>query len=158
MNRSSIILTIGDVSVRVGSENESFLRDLGQYYSNFVDQEPGDIAAEIHLTHQTYTYSDEIVVKSENNKYTIDGGEFKGELCLNSRIARFSMRPEASLFDSFLRVFYSILLTEYNSFLVHAAGLKKDDGAYLFSGPSSSGKTTTATIANDFNEIGRAHV
>ncbi len=153
MIQTSLTLTIGGISVRVESKNTTFLHDLSRYYPHFVDHQSCHITANIHLTHQTLPFSDDIVVTNENNVYTIDGGEFKGKFSQKSSKAKFTMRAEASLFDSFLRVFYSIILTQHDGFLVHAAGLGKNGQAYLFAGPSESGKTTTASVAGDFTVL-----
>lgn len=154
MNSSlSRCLTIGDVSVKVESSDQSFIDDLTVKYQHFLDQAPNQIAARIHVTHQTFLSRSDILVTQSDGIYDIDGGEFKGHLDLNSKITSATMRAEISVFDSFLRVFYSILLTQYDGFLVHSAGLKKDQNAYLFAGPSSSGKTTTAIRAKDFSVL-----
>jgi hypothetical protein len=153
VDKTSLILTIGDISVRVESANKTFLRDLAVYYPHFVDRGLCDIEAHIHVSHHTLPFRDDIVVMREEGSIAVDGGEFKGAFCPASKEARFTMRAEKNLFDSFLRVFYSLILTGHDGFLVHAAGLEQNGRAYLFAGPSESGKTTTATMAGGFNVL-----
>lgn len=48
--------------------------------------------------------------------------------------------------DSFLRMFYSVMLMEKNGLLLHSCAIAKGDKAAVFSGRSNSGKTTTARL------------
>ena len=48
----------------------------------------------------------------------------------------------------FLRTLTSLILLERNGFLLHASGVIDKEKAYVFCGPSESGKTTIAELAN----------
>ena len=56
------------------------------------------------------------------------------------------MSPQASP-ENFLRVIFAHLALERNGLLVHAAGVVKEGSAYVFFGPSDSGKTTSVGLA-----------
>lgn len=49
-----------------------------------------------------------------------------------------------------LRLLASIALAKTGGFLLHSCGVVMDDGAYLFSGQSGSGKTTIARLNNGY--------
>jgi hypothetical protein len=56
------------------------------------------------------------------------------------------MSPEASV-ENFLRVLCAHRGLERQGLLVHAAGLVRDEKAFVFFGPSGSGKTTTTRLS-----------
>jgi len=63
--------------------------------------------------------------------------------------ARLAVRPRmlAIGVDSFLRICFSFVALEVHGLLLHAAGLVRNGRAYLFFGPSGTGKTTIARVS-----------
>ncbi len=58
-----------------------------------------------------------------------------------------ALNPEISI-DYFLRVLYAILVFDSGGVLIHAAGMVRGGGGYLFLGPSGTGKTTVSSLSN----------
>ena len=52
--------------------------------------------------------------------------------------------------ENYLRVAYSWLCIERNGFLLHACGIIRNGKAYVFFGPSESGKTTVAMFSRKY--------
>ena len=72
--------------------------------------------------------------------------DFKTSWCGSS--GTLHLRPSVYAFDAFLRVVLSYeLLMRYSGMLVHASGIINRNKALLFAGPSGTGKTTIARIA-----------
>jgi len=153
MDSFSFLLNIGDLGINVQSQDGAFIQRLREKYESFTCESSEHIAVDITIAFQELPSRDDILVIRSGDAYDIDGGEFKGRYDCSSRTINAVLRPEVSVFDSFLRVLCSIVLTQYESCLIHAAGLAKDGRAYLFAGPSSSGKTTTARRAGEFDVL-----
>lgn len=55
------------------------------------------------------------------------------------------------LFDSMLRIFYSVFLLKFNGFLLHSSGIISNGKSFIFCGKSGAGKTTIAKKASNFD-------
>ncbi len=89
----------------------------------------------------------------EAGLYFLESDDCTARIDLGKKDIQAQMPARAGVFDCFLRVVFSLLLLEYDGFLLHAAGLSRDNRGYVFTGPSSSGKTTLAGSATDFNVL-----
>ncbi|HYL79853.1 MAG TPA: hypothetical protein VEU07_03520 [Candidatus Acidoferrum sp.] len=73
----------------------------------------------------------------------------RGEGDLASKHVRLSVPPAPSaLGPSVFRILSTILLLQKGGFLLHASGVVADSRAWVFCGPSESGKTTIARMAD----------
>ena len=70
----------------------------------------------------------------------IDAAEGKGSLAISSA------QPIEEV-EYFLRVAYALLAFHLGGIMLHAAGIARDEKAYLFFGHSGSGKTTVARLS-----------
>jgi len=66
-----------------------------------------------------------------------------------SRKALVKMWDSEYCFDSFLRIFYSLILADEGGLLLHASSTSDRGRANVFFGPSGSGKTTVARLSQD---------
>lgn len=82
------------------------------------------------------------VKKKEGQVFQIERNDFFAEIDFASFQGELKVAKNIYSFDSFLRILYSLYLLYNDGFLLHSAGIKKDDRVYLFSGSSLSGKTT----------------
>ena len=155
MNNLHIPLTIGEFSVVINSPNTKFLKEIKTHYHNFLSPPQIDSQSflKIKITHESLNSNDHINVTKQNETYTIDGGEFFATYHTSINECQAKMKAEKSVLDSFLRVLYSIAILKEDAFLIHSAGLMKENAAFIFAGQSSSGKTTTATVAKDCNVL-----
>ncbi len=90
-----------------------------------------------------YFYGKEAIVKGSNFLGRMDLSKRKGEIDILPSYARESLA-------SFLRIIYNILLTREGGLVLHACGIVKDNRAYIFFGPSQSGKSTVAQLSKDY--------
>jgi len=100
----------------------------------FLPIKPGPWAVESLLEKQ------QLVFKSYFESGWVDLTRDWGELV---------MAPESSV-ENFLRVLCAYLGVEQGALLVHAAAVVKGDKAYIFFGPSESGKTTVARFSWEY--------
>jgi hypothetical protein len=63
------------------------------------------------------------------------------------------LEPSLYAFDAFLRVFLATFLLGNNGFLVHASAFTHHRKGFLFCGPSGTGKTTIAELAEKSSRI-----
>ena len=140
-------LSIGGLNVKIESSDRRLIKLINREYSGFLSF--------LEETHFTIVLSsdgisrteDEIIVARKENGYFIKGEGFGGFVDIERRIAVISIVVDKYVVNLFLRIFYSVILPFYNGFLIHSAGLKKDNGSYILAGHSSSGKTTAARLA-----------
>lgn len=74
---------------------------------------------------------------------------FSATISTPLREARVRLWGSQYCFDSFLRVFYTLLLAEQGGLLVHASAISRRGEGEVFFGPSGSGKTTVARLSAD---------
>lgn len=92
-------------------------------------------------------------VSASRNKYHFNGPYYTCTVYRKNGIWKGIATIPANIyvFDTVMRVLWSLLLPERNAFLVHSCGIANGKGAYLFPGRSGSGKTTLAKKAGRAN-------
>lgn len=107
-----------------------------------VQVEPGDLFIPFRpgpWLVQTFKRGDRIEFKSHQEKGWFDLVSLQGELTL---------RPEGNP-ENFLRVMYAWRCLAGDALVLHASGVIRNGGGYVFFGPSGSGKTTIASLSPD---------
>jgi Cdc6-like AAA superfamily ATPase len=93
---------------------------------------------------------DEGSVTTRGGIATLAGGTFAGTIDLVGQRAELQVGsgdPTAAV-DYCLRVAYAQLALQFGGLLVHAAGIARGGRAFLFLGPSGTGKTTVARMSS----------
>ena len=138
-------LRIGEISLLVEGNNSFFISSLKKKYKNFLAERPLEINTKIFISHKKFSYSkEEISLENKHNLFYLQGEGFEGVFDKRRNVVEVTMDYHETIFDTFLRVFYSLILVLNKGILVHSLGVIKDYKGYLFIGPSSSGKTTMA--------------
>lgn len=89
-------------------------------------------------------------VALEDGAFRITLANCRAEGDLTTKRARLSVpRAPAALSPSLFRALSSLLLVREAGFLLHAAAVVQGRSAWVFCGPSESGKTTIARLAGD---------
>ncbi len=152
---NSLMLSIGEVSVLVFSKNQEFMAQTEERYSNFISTETTpSLRIEVNILSEEV--APDLTTEMERPKVTFDRGTERGtfawqgllgEIDLVSREARMNCALNYTGLNSFLRFVYSLVLLKEPGFLVHAAGLIKNEKGYIFPGKSGAGKTTIARLS-----------
>jgi len=85
-------------------------------------------------------------VAASGDRLEIGRGDFRAVIG-PGRKAELTAAPSEQTLDAFLRSFLSFLLLRAGGFMLHSAGLVKNDRAYLFLGKSGAGKSTLSKLA-----------
>ena len=154
-NYHSLPLSIGGISALISSGNLDFIAQTEKRYANFIC--PGTaplLKIEVNILSEKMVSN--LVTEMERPEVTFDYGTdrvtfvwqgLSGELNLVSREARMRCPLHPTGLNSFLRFVYSLVLLKELGFLVHAAGLIKNEKGYIFPGKSGVGKTTIARLS-----------
>jgi hypothetical protein len=134
------------------SKREWFIQDLKSKYKSFLNQDDSNYCLKIFLSHGHLLNLNTNIYLTHNKRgsYLIHTDNFNGKIDLIKNEARVKMQANEYIFDSFLRILYSVILLSNEGFLIHSAGLERQGKGYLLPGASSSGKSTIARKAKDF--------
>jgi len=153
--RRSIMLSIGEISVLVLSENREFMAQTEERYASFISRERTPLLKiEVNILPQERTPN--LAAEMERPEVVFDHGRergtfawpgLSGEIDLVSSKAKMSCTLSPIALNSFLRFVYSLVLLKEAGFLVHASGLIRNQKGYIFPGKSGAGKTTLARLS-----------
>jgi hypothetical protein len=152
---NSLVLSIGEIPVLVFSKNQEFMAQTEQRFANFISTETAPLLT-IEVTILSGEMAPNLATEMERPEVTFDHGTergtfawqgLSGEFNLVSGEARMSSALHPTGLNSFLRFIYSLVLLKEPGFLVHAAGLIKNEKGYIFPGKSGVGKTTIARLS-----------
>lgn len=146
-------IEVADIVASLRLNDPSFFQELKKTFSKFLSTKSADIDLKINLVDNLkaqessipglYFYGKEAIVKGSNFLGRMDLSKKKGEINILPSYARESLA-------SFLRIIYNILLTREGDLVLHACGIVKDNRAYIFFGPSQSGKSTVAHLSKGY--------
>lgn len=158
-NNRPIRLEISELCTLIECENSSFTEALKKRFRGFSSQKPPYMAIHIttddRISPSSWTPSDpSLNLSLENGQLALKGADIHGLFDLASRKGEIKQPAITALFDGFLRILYSYLLTSQNGFMLHAAAIVRRDKGYVFFGPSNSGKSTIASLSSEFTVLG----
>ncbi|MDD5084855.1 MAG: signal peptidase I [Candidatus Omnitrophica bacterium] len=147
----TLSLELGGIPLSLEADGASFISKLKNAFGNFeTDKEP-----ELRLIFKKRYSAIQKLIRRNIFKLTWKDEDFSLELPYCHTETDFEKK---SIFvtayskhgwGDFLRFIVSILIVERGGFLLHASGVVDGNRAYVFAGPSESGKTTIARLAND---------
>lgn len=153
-NKDSLFMSIGGISLLLESDNQSFLSEINDIYSNFII-ESSDYSIKLELKFSDY-YNEfnnnldypEVKLDKNNELISVISNSFHGEFNLNDSKGELRCTHPIDL-NNYLRIIYSFILIEESGFLVHASSLIKNNSGFLFPGKSGAGKTTITRLTSD---------
>lgn len=87
---------------------------------------------------------------NQERQCLIQAPGYSGVIEVHVRTARLELAsPDLADIDYFLRAVLALLAHEQDGLLVHAAGFLRENRAFLFSGQSGVGKSTTVRVSHD---------
>ena len=151
-------IEMGNICSLIKSETADIIALLKIKYNQFLSNI--DPKIEIYVLVKMAMILDEHQhIKATKNDYLfIQKDEFVGVIDLNKNNALIIIYNTISnnilnSFNSFLRICYSVFVSNHGGFLFHAAGIGMEDKGYIFFGPSESGKTTVAKLSHKFKVL-----
>lgn len=152
--KESFSLEIAGYGIEFRLSDPSFLSLLKDRYSAFLSLLPSDFSFDIIFTphlnsvnHQDEKPLVEIEKKGEYYYFRRLDNPFVASFDNVSGMGKVTLADNIYCFDSFLRIFYSLILSEKSGFLLHGAGIQRGNEGYVFFGPSGSGKSTIARLS-----------
>jgi hypothetical protein len=146
---ADLALCIGRLTIAVDAPPE-MMRLLARRYAGFFSEGEASWRLDVVIEPHPRPIESELRAERQGDVVRITRSDVAGTIDLGARRAQASLwRADEIPMDAFLRVLYSLALTEHDGLLVHAASIVRDGRAYLFPGRSGAGKTTLARLATD---------
>lgn len=152
-------ISIGGISFAIYINNTALMETLRSRYRWF--ESPGSADYEISVTVLPFgeliargrdtseTVSPQVEVVKSEDKFIIRRADNPFDALVDTSLKKVSVRMWNSqyCFDSFLRILLTLILTDDNGLLLHAAAVSDGKRGLVFFGPSGSGKTTVARLS-----------
>lgn len=147
--RSSMVVEIGGLPIRLRCDDLAFIRLLIERYAGYVSssvEASADFDIEL-APPGTESGDEDLRVCWDSGRWQIDRGDFRAEW--NPALARGRIQQTINPYslDSVLRIVHTLLLARTGGFLLHASSAIRNGRAFLFAGVSGAGKTTIARLA-----------
>ncbi len=145
----SLVIEIGQMPVRVRSEDPSFLAMLRERYSGYISSSDcPEIELDVDLNPPRNSDPDaDVRVTQENGRWTMQRGDFWAEWYPAERRGRVRQTANPYSIDAVLRIVHTLILARNGGFLLHSASAIRNGRAFLFAGVSEAGKTTISRLA-----------
>jgi hypothetical protein len=148
VERYSVVITIGAISVRVNTTDPDFLTLLEGRYAGFVNSESqAEFEFDVDLVPRSSSNPDvDVSVKCRAGRWFMERGDFRAEWdpATQSGSIRQSANPYS--IDAVLRIVHTLALAKQGGFLLHSASAIRNGKAFLFAGVSGAGKTTISRL------------
>jgi hypothetical protein len=164
----TLSIKIGSVSFALKCKEEEFINRLQHLYHNFLTEQPVDITVELEEDKQLSadgvldpSLSDTKYMHENGNSFRTSSQLLSGQYDLTRRIikltgAKFLLDPdtEVNRLNQLLSLsYYSACKVKYGdvppAMLVYSCGIIRHGKAFVFAGPSESGKTTIAGFCRE---------
>src|SRR5579863_4206440 len=145
----SLVITIGEMPVRLNTMDQRFLNMLRERYSGYVvPAGDAEIEFDIELTESASADPDaDVSVRQSNGLWTLQRGDFRAEWMPAKRRGWIRQSANPYSIDAVLRIVHTLLLAQQGGFLLHSASAIRNGKAFLFAGVSEAGKTTISRLA-----------
>ncbi|MBU0762879.1 MAG: hypothetical protein KKD39_07615 [Candidatus Altiarchaeota archaeon] len=140
----------GGFVILVNCNNKTFLEHQRREYKKFICDGQPDFTIELSVFDNFMTVEDELIVFH---------GDLYGDINVSKGIGRFNIhKNHRNLFKFIMQTCFFMLCTQRGALLIHSAGLIHRGKAYLFTGPSNTGKSTIAGISKHCKVMSDEHI
>lgn len=145
----SLVITIGDMPVRVNTTDPKFLTMMQERYAGYVNSSgQAEIEFDMDLTANASTDPEaDIRVTQHKGHWRLERGDFRAEWNPSQRRGWIRQTANPYSIDAVLRIVHSLILARQGGFLLHSASAIRNGKAFLFAGVSEAGKTTISRLA-----------
>src|ERR1019366_2691109 len=149
VQRSSVVVEIGGLPIRLRCDDPAFIRLLIERYAGYVSSSnDAGFEFDIELAPPgTESRDEDVRVTWDSGRWLMERGDFRAEWNPSTARGRIRQTSNPYSLDSVLRIVHTLLLARKGGFLVHASSAIRNGRAFLFSGVSGAGKTTMARLA-----------
>lgn len=150
---TEVNLSIAGIGVGLICNHPGIVAALRSRYRDFLVKGPIDMRAEIEYQGQERSSSLlDIGIQFAGRRMQLTERGYRGFIDPPANIAQLQLSSNQPVEDIeyFLRIIYAALAFENQGFLFHAAGIVKDERAFLFFGHSGSGKTTVSRLSEPY--------
>lgn len=148
-------LRIAEVALEVRSPDDELVRQINTRYDNFVDPEgKPELILELEIAPgliEEAGQDPEILV--DGDWLTLQRRDFQVRYAPATGQVVGKVTRNMYCFDSFLRVLFSLVLSDRGGFLIHGSSIKREDKSFVFFGVSGSGKTTVAKLSPEYQVL-----
>ena len=148
----AVKLKIAGIVVELLSGDVALLRALAGRYLGFTTQQPAQLTLQVEWVGQLRSIEAGFPdVQFWSNGVRLSAPGYDGCIDLETQraVLTLSSANPVEEVEYFLRVIYAVLAFEAGGLMVHAAGVVRNERAYVFLGHSGSGKTTVARLSED---------
>lgn len=146
-------MKIGTISVCFLLPSEKWLDLIQREYSPFIDFDAPKTDAAVYIEHSKSNSYDGLEVGRKKNTWEIRRQDFFSSSDISFRQTYLYSVSNKYSFDSWMRIFITLLGLRKSLLLIHGAGYFLDDYAYLFPGKSGTGKSTITRILGKENAL-----
>ena len=149
IERYSVVIAIGGVSVRLNTVDADFLELLEKRYADFVSMEEfAEYDFDVDLSPPTSGFtSEEARVSRHAGRWLLQRRDFHAEWDPVTRHGSIRQTSNPYSIDAVLRIVHTLVLARQGGFLLHSASAVRTGKAFLFAGVSGAGKTTISRLA-----------
>lgn len=138
-----IKIEIAGFPVSIETANVKFGREILNRYKKFLSKKKPVLNIKIQNVYSKIRDSKGVEIKKHGNGFFI---QYRSSSAIvDFRLKRVCIKmyqKNIYIFDSLLRIIYSLVLVNKKGFLIHSAGVLSGKNGYIFTGKSESGKST----------------
>ncbi|MEW6202439.1 MAG: hypothetical protein AB1546_10710 [bacterium] len=139
-------LSIADITINIQCPGLKFFRKIYKHYSHFLSSEKPEFEFLVFPEPNMKGITTPLTLKKHSeNSYRLEGA-MTGIISLKKCTAEIHLPADAVVFDGLLRMILGALILEKGGLLLHASGVIRRNLAWVFFGPSESGKTTITKL------------
>jgi hypothetical protein len=135
-------LRIGNIEITFVLPDKNWLKIIDKNYSSFTINKTSSVKVIIQNNFKPSKKPLEPHIINIEKEIEILRSDFHSVSSKNLNYTFLAVEPNKYSFDSWLRIFFSMLALKNNGVLMHASSVNINNSGYIFAGISGSGKST----------------